>query len=53
MQKEITIKEFVSELVRRIDSDKGIDCCREEIKRLAELAGRKCPDEKILVTWKD
>ena len=53
VQKEITIKEFVSELNGRIDSDKGIDCCKDEIKKLAELAGEKFPDEKILVNWKD
>jgi hypothetical protein len=53
MQKEITIKEFAVELLSRIDSEKGIDCCKEEIKRLAQLADRKMPDEKILVTWKD
>ncbi len=53
MQKEITIKEFTAELVDRIDREKGIDCCKEEIKRFAEMASVKMPDEKILVTWKD
>jgi len=53
MQKEITIREFADELKMRIDKDKGIDCCKDEIKRLAELAGQKMPEEKILVTWKD
>lgn len=53
MQKEITVKEFTAELVKRIDSDKGIDCCKEEIKRFAELAEQKMPEEKILVTWQE
>ena len=53
MQKEITIKDFAAELVQRIDSEKGIDCCKEEIKRLAEMAADKMPSEMILVTWKD
>ena len=53
MQKEITIKEFAAELAQRIDADKGIDCCKEEIKRLADMAADKMPSEKILVTWKD
>ena len=53
MQKEITIREFADELKARIDKNKGIDCCKDEINRLAELARRKMPDEKILVTWKE
>ena len=53
MQKEITIREFTAELIERIDGEQGIDCCREEIKRFAELAASKMPDEKILVTWKE
>ena len=53
MQKEITIKEFAVELVARIDGDKGIDCCKEEIKRFAQMAASKMPEEKILVTWKE
>ncbi len=53
MQKEITIKEFSDELVQRIDGSKGIDCCKEEIKKLAEMAAKSMPGEKILVTWKD
>ena len=52
MQKEITIKEFASELVERIDKDKGIDCCREEIKRFAEMAAKKMPGEMIRVSWR-
>ena len=51
MQKEISIKEFAKELVARIDTDKGIDCCREEIKKLARLSADRMPDEKILVNW--
>ena len=53
MQKEITVKEFAAELVGRIDTEKGIDCCKDEIKRFAKLAEEKMPDEKILVTWKE
>jgi len=53
MQKEITIKEFTAELIQRIDAEKGIDCCKDEIKRFADMAAAKMPDEKILVTWKE
>ncbi len=51
MQKEITIKEFSAELIQRINSEKGIDCCKDEIKRFAELAAKKIPAEMIKVTW--
>ncbi len=53
MNKEITIREFAIELMNRIDTAKGIDCCKEEIKRLAQLAKDRMPDEKILVAWKE
>lgn len=53
MKKKITIKEFSKELVARIEASKDIDCCKEEIKKLARLAAKKLPDEKLLVTWKE
>ncbi|MDC7228438.1 MAG: hypothetical protein PQJ61_16875 [Spirochaetales bacterium] len=53
MQKEITIKEFTAELIQRIDTEKGIDCCKEEIKKFAVMAAAKMPDDKILVNWKE
>jgi hypothetical protein len=53
MQKEISIKEFGKELKARIDAAKTIDCCKEEIKRLADIAAEAIGDRKILVTWKD
>lgn len=53
VKRKITIKEFSKELVARIDASKGIDCCKEEIKKLARLAAKKLPDEKLLVTWKE
>lgn len=53
MKREITIKEFVSDLVKRIDEAKTIDCCKPELKNLAELAKAKIPNEKIVVEWKD
>ena len=52
MEKEITIAEFAKELTRRIDDAKTIDCCKDEIKRLAKLAAEKMPNEKIKVEWK-
>lgn len=53
MKKKITVKEFSKELVSRIDKARDIDCCKEEIKKLARLAAKKLPTEKLLVTWKE
>jgi hypothetical protein len=53
MKREVTIREFVADLLDRIDKAKTIDCCREELKTLARLAVQKMPDEKIIIDWKD
>lgn len=53
MKREITVREFVADLLRRIETAKTIDCCRQELKDFAELALKKMPDEKIVVEWKD
>ena len=52
MKREITIREFVADLLARIDEAKTIDCCKEELKTFARLALAKMPDEKIVVDWK-
>jgi len=52
MKREITVREFVQELVARIDTAKGIDCCKEEIKAFARLAEKEIPDRKLTVNWK-
>lgn len=53
MLKEITVQELATELMARIDTAKGIDCCKDEIKLLAKLAGEKLPNEKVTVNWKE
>jgi len=53
MKKTITIKEFCDELMARINKNKGIDCCKDEIKKLAEIAKESIGDKKIEVNWKD
>jgi hypothetical protein len=53
MKKEITVRQFAQELVTRIDSAKGIDCCKEEILALARLAEKEIPDRTLSVNWKD
>lgn len=53
MKKEISINEFADELMSRIDKAKTIDCCKEEIRLLAEMAKKKMGSERIMVEWKD
>lgn len=53
MKREITIREFVADLLARIDEAKTIDCCREELKTFAKLALQHMPDQKITVDWKE
>jgi hypothetical protein len=53
MKREMSVSEFVDDLISRIDAAKTIDCCKEEIKRLAELAKRRIGDERIEVNWRD
>ncbi|MFO0549696.1 MAG: hypothetical protein U0271_14990 [Polyangiaceae bacterium] len=52
MKREITVREFVADLMARIDQAKTIDCCKEELKTFAALALAKMPDEKLTVEWK-
>ena len=53
MKKEITITQFADELMKRIDDAKTIDCCKDELKSLANIAKDKIGNEKITVNWKD
>ncbi|MFZ5442225.1 MAG: hypothetical protein ACOZQL_19610 [Myxococcota bacterium] len=53
MQREVTVKQFVVDLLKRIETAKTIDCCKQELKQFAELAAKKMPDEKLTVEWKD
>jgi hypothetical protein len=53
MKKIITIKEFAKELLLRIDKDKGIECCKAEIKNLANVAAKFIGEKEIEVDWKD
>lgn len=53
MKKKITVSQFADELVQRIENAKSIDCCKEELVNLANLAKEKMGDERIEVNWKD
>jgi len=52
MKQQVPIKDFVEELLERIERAQTIDCCREEIKLFAKLAKEKIPDETIEIDWK-
>ncbi|MDH4200596.1 MAG: hypothetical protein OEV66_09475 [Spirochaetia bacterium] len=53
MKKEITVRELCQELKKRVGEAKTIDCCKEEIVNLANLASEKMGHEKIMVDWVD
>ena len=53
MEKNITIAEFAAELKTRLEKGKTVDCCKDELLRLADIITEKIGNEKILVTWKD
>jgi len=53
MKKAVPIRDFVNELLQRIDNAQTIDCCKEEIRTFAVLVATKIPDETIEIEWKD
>ncbi len=53
MKKKITVSEFADELAQRIDNSKSIDCCKDELMNLANLAKEKIGEELIEVNWRD
>ncbi len=53
MKRDVPVREFVDELLQRIDSSQEIDCCKDEIKKFAMLAKEKMGDETIEIDWKD
>ena len=52
-QKEITLSQFADELKSRLSQGKTVDCCKDELIRLAEIIKVKIPQEKITVSWKE
>ncbi len=53
MEREITITQFAKELKQRLQEGRTVDCCKEELLRLADMITEKMGSEKIRVTWKD
>lgn len=52
MEKEITIAQFAKELKQRLQEGRTVDCCKEELLRLADMITEKMGSEKIRVNWK-
>lgn len=53
MEKTITMEEFTKDLIDRIEKHKDIDCCKKEIRTLAEMAQKHMKEHKITVEWKN
>ena len=49
----ITVKELADELTNRLERNKTIDCCKDELLNLAAKAKEKMGSELIEVSWKD
>jgi len=52
-KKTITLKNFADELENRLKGGKTVDCCHDELIRLADIIRKKIPNETIEVEWKD
>ena len=53
MLKEVPIKDFVAELLKRIEEAKDINCCKEEIQTFCQYVVDRIGDDKIKINWKD
>jgi len=53
MKKEITINEFVKELLERIEKAEDINCCKSEIQIFADYVKQKIGGDTIEIEWKD
>lgn len=52
-KKKITIAALADELKLRLNSNKTVDCCKEELLNLAKIAKDKIGQEMVEVNWKD
>ncbi|MBN1118755.1 MAG: hypothetical protein JXA77_16205 [Bacteroidales bacterium] len=53
MKKQITVAELADELKFRLNKNKSVDCCKQELINLANIASTKIGDEMVEVNWKD
>ena len=52
-KKKITIAALADELKLRLNNNKTVDCCKEELLNLANIAKDKIGKEMVEVNWKD
>ena len=52
-KKKITVAALADELKTRLNSNQTVDCCKEELINLANLAKEKIGKEMVEVTWKE
>ncbi len=52
-KKIISLKIFADELESRLKAGQTVDCCHDELIRLADIIRNKLPNETIEVEWKD
>lgn len=53
MKKTITVTELAKELKDRLNKNKSVDCCKDELINLANLASEKIGGEMVEVSWEE
>ena len=52
-KRTITVSALADELNLRLNNNQTVDCCKNELLSLANLAKKKMGSEMIEVNWKD
>lgn len=52
-KRKITISQFADELENRLNENKTVDCCKDELMNLTEMARNKMGSEMIEVNWQE
>lgn len=52
-KRRITITQFADELEDRLNKNKTVDCCKDELLNFASMARNKMGTEMIEVNWQD
>lgn len=52
-KRKISITQFADELEERLNNNKTVDCCKDELLNFASMARQKMGSEMIEVNWQD
>ena len=52
-KRKITISQFADELEERLNKNKTVDCCKDELISFAALAREKMGADMIEVNWQE